>query len=403
LHNLHPREIGKNSGNRMKNHLRILCLEDLEDDYNLINRILKKSGLAFVSKRVDTKAEYEEALATYDPQVVLSDHALPQFNSSEALKICQKKHLQVPFILVTGAVSEEFAVNCIKEGADDYILKTNLSRLPSAINNALKFKEMARAKENAITALGGQNQELLKVNRELDSFVYSVSHNLRAPLLSVLGLLNLTKFEDSLEVLRNYHEMMRSSVLKLDETLREVLEFSKNARHDITISSIDLRHLVDECLEKLKYIPGRERLSVSISFEGEQFFYSDYYRVWIIVNNIVSNAVKYQDYTKPISYLKIKFILKQTHAFISFEDNGIGIYEELISEIFKMFFRATDKNEGSGLGLYIVKEAVDRVQGEINVESEHGKGTTFNIKLPNHNLIPILRENDGKMENDKPA
>src|SRR5688572_21679898 len=111
----------------MKNHLRILCLEDLEDDYNLINRILKKSGLAFVSKRVDTKAEYEEALATYDPQVVLSDHALPQFNSSEALKICQKKLLQVPFILVTGAVSEEFAVNCIKEGADDYILKTNLS------------------------------------------------------------------------------------------------------------------------------------------------------------------------------------------------------------------------------------------------------------------------------------
>src|SRR6185295_16134430 len=110
------------------------------EDFEIINPTLEKGGLSIAAIRVDTKEKYLDALSHYHPDVILSDHSLPQFNSTEALKLCQAKHLQIPFILVTGAVSDEFAVNCMKLGADDYVLKSNLNRLPSAIENALKHK-----------------------------------------------------------------------------------------------------------------------------------------------------------------------------------------------------------------------------------------------------------------------
>ena len=118
--------------------LKILMLEDLQDDVGLIERTLRKEGMAFSSKRVDSEEEFTLCLQHFQPDVILSDHALPQFNSLEALKICRKHAVNVPFILVTGTVSEEFAVSCLKQGADDYVLKSNMVRLPSAIHNALK-------------------------------------------------------------------------------------------------------------------------------------------------------------------------------------------------------------------------------------------------------------------------
>src|SRR5687768_18455246 len=122
----------------MDRELKILMLEDLEEDIGLIEHSLRKEGLEFVSRYADTRDEYVRALEDFHPDVILSDHALPQFNSVEALTICRKTSFNTPFILVTGTVSEEFAVSCLKQGADDYVLKSNLVRLPTAIINALK-------------------------------------------------------------------------------------------------------------------------------------------------------------------------------------------------------------------------------------------------------------------------
>src|SRR5689334_17291478 len=167
----------------MKSVLKVLCLEDDEEDFEFINETLQKSSLVCVTRRVDTEDKFKNSLVEFNPDVILSDHALPQFNSMEALRVCQLQELKAPFILVTGAVSDEFAVTCLKAGADDYILKSNLNRLPSAIKNALKLKETEKAKLKAISDLALQNDELIKANKEVDSLVYSVSHNLRAPLM----------------------------------------------------------------------------------------------------------------------------------------------------------------------------------------------------------------------------
>jgi signal transduction histidine kinase len=368
----------------MKKAIKILCLEDVQDDFELINRILKKGGLLFTSTRVDTKEEYENALLTYNPDVILSDHALPHFDSTEALMICKAKQPQIPFILVTGAVSEEFAVDCMKQGADDYILKSSLNRLPSAVENAIKYKHEKNAKEEAMSKLAKQNEQLLKINSELDSFVYSVSHNIKAPLMSVLGLLNLAEYENSIEQLHGYHGMMRASILRLDETIKEILDFSKNARHELSIEPIDLKKLIEENLVKHKFMPGYQKLDITTSFEGQDFFFSDYYRVSIIVNNITSNAFKYLDKTKDEPFLHIKISVGRSEVVVEFQDNGIGIDKTLLPRIYDMFFRATDTGEGSGLGLYIVKEAINRLNGKIDIESEFGKGTLFRITLPNY-------------------
>jgi signal transduction histidine kinase len=366
--------------------IRILCLEDQEEDFEIINYVLKNDNIQFVSKRVDTEAEYRAAIVDFSPDVILSDHSLPQFNSIDALKICLQQPRMIPFILVTGAVSEEFAVDCLKHGAEDYVLKSNLTRLSRSLRSAIKHKDLERAKQEAATMLSEQNKDLVKINGELDSFVYSVSHNLRAPLLSVLGLVNLTKYEDDLEVIRDYHKKIEHTIHDLDQTLKEILDYSRNSRQDLRLERVDLKKTILENIEKLKYMPGFDRLNVRLEIQKDCLFISDRYRLSIILNNLISNAIKYQDFSKTKSLLTIEGKIQADRVSLNFVDNGIGIATELVDKVFNMFFRATEKAEGSGLGLYIVKEAVERLHGKISVTSEVGKGSSFQIIIQNHLL-----------------
>ena len=366
-----------------KGTLKILSLEDLEEDFFLITHALRKSGMDFVAKRVDTKDDFTNALETFGAHVILSDHSLPQFNSNEALRIFHQRKLQIPFILVTGAVSEEFAVSSLKHGADDYVLKSNLARLPNVIDNALKQKEAERQKLEAAQALAKQNEALIKINKELDSFVYSISHNLRAPLMSVLGLLDLARNESNAVVIQQYHEMMKSSVCKLDDTLKEILEYARNARQGLVVGEIDFERMINDNFERMQFMPGYERIQKQIFMEGDGPFYSDQYRLSLILNNLISNAIKYSDPAKETSLIHITIKLFPDKVSLTFKDNGIGIEQDYIQKVFNMFFRATEKNEGAGLGLYIVKEAVEKLEGTIELDSRIGKGTVFKIDLPN--------------------
>lgn len=369
----------------MEKNLRILVLEDMEDDLELIEYILSDANLDFSTKRVDNREEFIAALQTEPIDVILSDHSLPQFNSQEALAIYLESGLKIPFILVTGAVSEEFAVNTLKQGADDYVLKSNLTRLPSAIINAVRQREAEAAKMVANDAMRRQYEELMKINKELDSFVYSVSHNLRAPLRSVLGLINLARMEDEKRgnFFNEYFSMMESSMNKLDDTLKEILDYSRNARQDLTIEKIDIRKLVTDNLERMQYMPGSQRIAKQIEVNEDYALFSDKYRLSVIFNNIISNAIKYYDEQKAQPFLRIAITVSKDKAHMEFEDNGIGIDPAYLSKVFDMFFRATHNNDGAGLGLYIVQEAVDKLKGTVVINSEIRKGTTFVIEMPN--------------------
>ncbi|MEO7988652.1 MAG: ATP-binding protein [Chryseolinea sp.] len=371
-------------GTVFKKKLNILILEDDSEDYEFIQEALQNDGIVFTSLCVSNREDYCEALKKFNPDVVLSDHTLPKFNSIDALKIC-RADLKIPFILVTGTVSEEFAVNALKQGADDYILKSNLARLPAAIKNALNNRELYYRREQADQDVRRQNEELLKINREMDSLVYNVSHNIRSPLMSVLGLMDLIQKEgDDASIREHFLSLMRGSIKKLDESVREILNYSKNARSELNITKVDLHLLLTEYFDGLKFIPGASDIAQKVDVKKSVPFYSDSYRLNIIFGNLISNSVKYRDSTKRNPFINIDIEITNETALIIFSDNGIGIAPRLLDKVFNMFYRATEKSDGSGLGLYIVKEAVDKLKGTISVTSELGKGTTFRIELPNY-------------------
>jgi len=317
---------------------------------------------------------------------------LPQFNSTEALKFCKEFGYTGTFILVTGSVSEEFAVTCLKQGADDYVLKSNLSRLPSSISNSLAKRDTEKKRLEAEMALREQNDELIKINKELDSFVYSVSHNLRAPLMSVLGLLNLARNEghDPDEHFSGYFKMMEQSIHKLDETLKEILEYSRNARNEVSLTKIDIKGVVEESMERLKYLDGYSTLTKNFVVVGDEPVYSDEYRLSVIFNNLLSNSIKYRDPNRTDSFINIHIEISANEIKIDFIDNGIGIKDELLPKIFNMFFRASTRSEGAGLGLYIVKETVEKLKGSIEVKSTVDVGTSFSIRIPNLEQVEEL-------------
>lgn len=363
--------------------LKILMLEDNPEDAFLIERVLRKDNMVFVAERVDTKEEFCESIERFQPDVVLSDHGLPRFNSREALKISLKERAVAPFILVTGTMSDEIAISCLRDGADDYILKGNLSRLPSAIRRAIKERRLEKLKREARYALRTQNRELVKVNSELDKFVYSVSHQLRGPLASVMGLLNVA--ESKPRNIDEIHAMMRRSVMKLDETLKEIIDYSNNARTEIANEEINWNDLIDKSIERLQYLQNAKRVKFQSDLSEASFpFYSDPQRLSIIFSSVFSNSILYAASDKD-PFVHTRIAVAYDTVVITITDNGTGISEECLPKVCEMFYRASERSTGAGLGLYITKETVKKLGGTLEIESIDQRGTTVTVTLPNEN------------------
>ena len=229
-----------------------------------------------------------------------------------------------------------------------------------------------------------ENQELKTANYELDRFVYSTSHDLRAPLNSMLGLIEIAKEDTTEELMLEYFGMLKGSAKKLDGFICDILDYSRNSRMKINNELINFGELINCVTENLKFIGDNNRMvEFKIEISDEASFYSDKNRLITIFNNLISNAIRYQNsqILNPFVHIKIETSPTETNIFI--QDNGIGIDEESQSKIFDMFYRVSQESVGSGLGLYIVKEAVNKLNGDIKVKSQIGEGTTFLIKIPN--------------------
>lgn len=228
-----------------------------------------------------------------------------------------------------------------------------------------------------------QVEEELKVrNAELDNFVYKVSHDLRAPLSSVLGLVNLSRLEGNTDNPQEYISLIGEKIQALDHFIGDVLSHSKNLKMELTVGKVDLQKIIEQTFIDLSYLKGARETRRVVKIEGIDF-YSDHWRISEIFRNLVSNSIKYARFDSDESQIVIKITVDHLCADITFADNGIGINESSLKRIFEMFYRATDQGEGSGIGLYIVKNAVDKLGGEIKVASRLGEGTRFHIVLPN--------------------
>ncbi|MEN7550439.1 PAS domain-containing protein [Rapidithrix thailandica] len=229
-----------------------------------------------------------------------------------------------------------------------------------------------------------QNEEMLKANQELDNFVYRVSHDLRAPISSVIGIIELLKSEpNNSESASHLLELAKTSLKKQDTFIRDILDYSRNSRLEVNPEEINFQELMDEILSHFEFSEDFKEVHQKVHIEQNHPFHSDKKRLEIILNNLISNAFRYRNVLIQDSFIQIDVKVKQHIANIKIIDNGIGIQPQYLHKIFNMFYRATDKKPGSGLGLYIAKEAVNKIQGNIDVSSKPGVETKFVVTVPN--------------------
>lgn len=281
-------------------------------------------------------------------------------------------HIDNPFWLQTW-----FLVGCVFVAGFLIIVSIVLAN----IRNNKRSRKLELLIDERTNALRISHEELFIRNNELDRFVYSASHDLSAPLKSILGLITVAQMEKPTPAINQYLDLMKRSVLKLDSFIRDIISYSRNARLPVKRVSISFSGLIESVWADHQFTPNVDKIKFQLVNNIHSEFQSDETRLKIIFNNLISNAIKFHrpDHSPFINITANEF---PEHFEFKVEDNGMGISPDLKDKIFDMFFRATETVQGSGLGLYILKEALSRLNGTVNVESVLGEGTTFIITLP---------------------
>jgi signal transduction histidine kinase len=341
------------------------------------------------------------------PGIILLDYNLQGTNGIEVLKQI-KLHNQDAYVFFLSAQEEiDIAINSIKHGAFGYVVKdgaalpTILEEIKGIISYQVvvegekrnmansyligltNYKAEVEKREQILTH---KNDQLTKLNSEIDNFVYSTSHNLRGPLTSMMGLIQLARLDEEAFHKDTFLTMMDKMVNKLDLTLKNIIDHSANTRTAIKSELIQVEEMIENTYANLSYLEGGSYISKQVSIEQEEAFYSDANRLKIIFHNLLSNAIQYHDFSKATPYIAIKILINKGLVRINIADNGIGINEEYIPKMFDMFSRGNNKSSGSGLGLYIVSETINLLKGTIEASSKVGEGTCLCIELPNHKI-----------------
>jgi two-component system sensor histidine kinase/response regulator len=309
-------------------------------------------------------------------QVIIADQRMPQSTGVEFFDIVRSAFPDPIRILLTGFADIQAVIDAINKGQIFRYIKKPWDELEleTTIKNAA---EVYAARQNLKVKI----QELERTNDELNRFVYSTSHDLRSPLASVMGVLNLAKMEGSVIDPNGYMGMIESCINKMDFFIIKVIEYYKSVRVDEAFENIDLEKLAWDSIDLCRM--QNPAIVFDVTANQQKEFKSDSFRLSVILNNLISNAVKYQKPEELNPSVKLSIDVNDKEADILIEDNGVGIIDDHVNNVFKMFFRSNFTVTGLGIGLYIVKEALTRIGGEISVESTYGEGTSFRLKIPN--------------------
>ncbi len=213
---------------------------------------------------------------------------------------------------------------------------------------------------------------------EIDpNLLYKVTHNLRGPLNSIIGLSNIAIVESENERTNLYLEKIKQSAEKLNGFIDDLLNLSKIASvESVKKDKIIFQNIIEDILSSLQYLPNYKNIDILINIQQYVVFYSDQVVMYSIMQNVIENSIKYFDSHKPYSFLKIKIQVTEELTRIEFEDNGIGIEEPYLEKVTEMFVRAAESSTGNGIGLFIVKKSVEKLDGTLQIDSKQGIGTT---------------------------
>jgi signal transduction histidine kinase len=363
--------------------LHALLVEDNALDAALVLRALFKDGFDVTADVVEDEVAFIQALRARPPEVVLADYNLPNWKGMDALKTLRSEGLDIPMILVSGTLGDVTAVECIKQGATDYVLKDGLARLPEVVRRALREKNERGLRHQMEEDLARKVDELARSNSDLEQFAYVASHDLQEPLRMVTAYTQLLgeRYRGRLdESADKYIGYASEGAQRMQILIQDLLAFSRIGRNSATSMSVDCNAVMAEVL--LGLAPAILESGATVTLGELPAVWADRTQIAQLFQNLIANAIKFRGDRRPLIAMQAE--KADQHSLFSVSDNGIGIAPEYAQNIFVVFQRLHARTEypGNGIGLAICKKIVERYGGRIWVESQAGSGSTFKFTLP---------------------
>src|SRR5258706_8036130 len=351
--------------------LRVLHVEANQLDAELVAQALRKGGFSISTVVVQAEAEFERELRLQRPDVVLADYNLPQWKGMDALEVLRREGLEIPLILASGAQGDITAVECIKQGATDYVLKDGLARLHEAVRRALQEKRLLRLRQQAEEDLARKVEELARSNADLEQFAYVPSHDLQEPLRMVTAYTQLLaeryrgKLDENADKFIGYAS---EGAQRMQVLIQDLLAFSRVGRNGITSGRVDCQAVMIEVLQTLG--SAIQESGAIVNYDALPAVWADRTQMAQIFQNLIGNAIKFRGKEPPV--VSVQAEKTALRWLFSVNDNGIGIAPEYAENIFVVFQRLHARTEypGNGIGLAICKKIVERNGGKIWVESQ---------------------------------
>jgi len=356
--------------------LRVLLVEDEPADVELALRALRQAGFEASADIAQTREEFTNLVRKNSYDVILADYKLPNWNGMESLDVLRAEGLDCPVILLTGALGELTAVECIKQGASDYVLKDQLARLPESVRRAIREKKLREDHRRSL-------DELARSNRDLEQFAYVASHDLQEPLRMVATYTQLLaeRYQGRLdENADKYIHYAVDGALRMQKLVQDLLAFSRVGRQGLDLQSTDSDAVLQLALTNLQ--AAIQESGAVIEHIQLPVVIADSSQLAQVFQNLIGNAIKFRG-SEPLR-IRVSAEAKGKEWVFSVGDNGIGIAAEHADSVFVLFRRLHTRTEypGNGIGLSICKKIVERHGGRIWVESEPGHGSTFRFTLP---------------------
>lgn len=354
---------------------RILYLDDEENNLFAFKALFRRDYEIFTTTSPQEAVRY---LNENEVQVILSDQKMPEISGVEFFELTITDFPEAVRVLVTGYADIEAVIDAINKGqVYRYVTK------PWDENDLRICIENAFDRYFSKIELKRKNQELQEVNDQLQKFIYSASHDMRAPLASIKGVLKVASMEEHSEKAKEHFGLIERSALRLDDYVQNIIHFYQNAQTETSFKEVDLRETVDAIVKQYRGYENTSDIQINVEIISSGVFQTDDYRWRIILGNLLSNAIQYQDENKHERKIDINIIQNSEKAVLRFEENGVGMSTETLQQVRDMLAGSERKTLGSGLGLYLIREAVRRLSGIIKVESVQGSGVAVTIEIPN--------------------
>lgn len=359
----------------MAPEINVLYVDDEQQNLNSFKASFRTRYKVFTAISVPVALEI---LEQEEIHVLISDQRMPEISGVEFFKMTKERFPHIPRVLLTGYTDIEVLAEAVNQGdIYRYITKPwNELEVHNSVLNAYDHYKANRDLQEKIT-------ELQKANDGLNRFVYSLSHELRAPIASATGILDLVKMEGRIEDSGGYWKLMDACVQKLDYYVAQTVQFYKTARFKTVEEQIHFETLVHSLIDLYRTSNGTKGITFDINVDEQHNFYGDLFRVEIVIANLLSNAIKCQRPEEPDKKVTIRITTTEEEARILIADNGIGMEAEEATKIFDPFIKGAQPGS-LGLGLFILREALEKQNGTVVVTSEKGTGSTFEVHIPNN-------------------